>query len=99
MGHDAMNEMWVAIAMGVSGLRSSECELSFERAEDGSVLGTFTFDASKEWEAARLIMHLINDTYGPVTASKGKGHDSVYKVSFTYPPMMEDPIEKAEASK
>jgi hypothetical protein len=96
---NAGTEMWVAIAMGVSGLRSSECDLSFERAEDGSVLGTFTFDASKEWEAARLIMHLIADTYGPVTASKGKGDAAVYSVRFSYPPLLDDPIKKAEASK
>jgi hypothetical protein len=94
-----MNEMWVSVTMGVSGLMPRTCDLNFERAEDGSAIGTFTFDAALEWEAARLIMHLIDATYGPVTASKGKGHDSVYKVSFTYPPMMEDPIEKAEASK
>ncbi|MFF0285027.1 hypothetical protein [Streptomyces sp. NPDC005262] len=99
MAYNAMNEMWVAITMGVSGLLPRTCDLDFERAEDGSVLGTFTFDASMEWAAARLIMHLIDNTYGPVTASKGKGDLSVYKVSFTYPPTLEDPIKKAEASK
>jgi hypothetical protein len=99
MGYDAMNEMWVTVAMGVSGLMPHTCDLSFERADDGSVIGTFTFDTALEWEAAKLIMHLTDATYGPVTASKGKGQDSVYRVSFAYPPMMEDPIKKAEASR
>jgi hypothetical protein len=44
-------------------------------------------------------MHLIADTYGPVTASKGKGDVAVYSVRFSYPPLLDDPIKKAEASK
>lgn len=100
MGYDAMDEMWVAMTMGVSGLMRRTCDLDFERADDGSVIGTFTFDGDMEWSAARLIMHLTDATYGrPVTASKSNGHSSVYKVSFTYPPGMDDPIEKAQASK
>ncbi|MFE7238225.1 hypothetical protein [Streptomyces sp. NPDC057580] len=99
MGYDARNEMWAVIAMGFAGLEKSTCVLDFERAEDGSVIGTFAFDAAKEWEAARLIMHLLDSTHGPVTASKGRGRYAEYQVSFSYPAGMEDPIKKAEAGK
>lgn len=98
MGHDARNEMWVVMALGIAGLGKATCELDFERAEDGSVRGTFTFDASLEWQAAKLLMYLIHNTQGPVTGCKGTGSLAAYHVSFNYPPFLEDPIEKAKVA-
>lgn len=84
---DIRDEYWSLMTMGMAGLSKPTCEVEAEEAEDGSLRGTFVFDGSKEWSAAKLVMYLVGNSHGkPVTISKGNQPDSLYRVSFTFPP-------------
>ncbi|GAA3865863.1 hypothetical protein [Streptomyces lannensis] len=90
MAKDVRDGIWGAVLLGVSGLTPNTCDAELERLPDESIRVTLVFDASREWSAARLVMHLLNDRLGKVEAEKV---DDQFRVSFIYPKYLDDPLD------
>lgn len=85
-------EMWIVMLTGLSGLFERDYEVDLLPLEDGKIRTTITFDAAKEWVAARLFMALLDSNYGPFEVNKIRGVTrSHVEVSFMWPAWIECP--------
>jgi hypothetical protein len=82
-------EWWALNHNAVAGVSSIlEVELG-EKDEAGDYAATFSVPARDEWDAAKLLMHLLSQ--GPVQADRDAG---ITRITAKYPGYLGDPNAK-----